>query len=302
MILVGVDAGSTKTKAVAYSCDGSFVGEGLSGPGNPHDLGLTEAKRNVVDAVMKATKGVKPDYVVIGFAGMDTAEDEIAFSQFFADVGKRTESVHDSVIALFSETFGGPGIVVIAGTGSVVVGYDGKSFRRIGGRGWLLSDEGSAYWVSVNALRWMQRVFDGLEHGGELFDFMRSKMGVATHDDLVKWAYENQCKKDKVASLAALLSEAADRGISKAEDFLREGAIVLADRVKVMMARINVDLVVTKGSMFKSRAFYNAFREDVLAAGGKVIPDRNPPEVGALYLAAKRAGCDKLIERLAGRR
>ncbi len=296
--MVGVDAGSTKTKAVAYSCDGSFVGEGLSGPGNPHDLGLTEAKKNVIDAVLKATKGVKPDYVVIGFAGMDTAEDEIVFSQFFADVGKRTESVHDSVIALFSETFGGPGIVVIAGTGSVVMGYDGKSFRRIGGRGWLLSDEGSAYWVSVNALRWMQRVFDGLEDGGELFDFMKAKLGIVTHDDLVKWAYESQCKKDRVASLAAFLNEAAGRGIAKADDFLREGAGVLVERVKVMMTRIKVNVVVTKGSMFKSRAFYEAFREGVEGAGGKVIPDRNPPELGALFLAARRAGCGELIESI----
>jgi Predicted N-acetylglucosamine kinase len=229
---------------------------------------------------------------------MDTAEDEVTFSRFFSDVAVRTESVHDSVIALFSETFGEPGIVVIAGTGSVVVGYDGKTFRRIGGRGWLLSDEGSSYWISVNLLRWMQQVFDGLEEGGELFDFMRVKMNVSVHDDLVRWAYDNQCRKDRIASLAAYLDEAAEKGIEKAKDFLRLGATILTERAKVMMRRANVGTVVPKGSLFKSRTYYGAFKEEIERAGGTILDRGNPPELGALYLAAKRAGCQKVIEAI----
>jgi len=298
VLIAGIDAGSTKTKAVVYDCDGRLIGEGVSGPGNPHDLGLSQAKKNVTDALLQGSKGARVDFAVIGFAGMDTAEDEVTFSRFFSDVAVRTESVHDSVIALFSETFGEPGIVVIAGTGSVVVGYDGKTFRRIGGRGWLLSDEGSSYWISVNLLRWMQQVFDGLEEGGELFDFMRVKMNVSVHDDLVRWAYDNQCMKDRIASLAAYLDEAAERGIEKAKDFLRLGATILAERAKVMMRRVNVRTVVPKGSLFKSRTYYRAFKEEIERAGGTILDRGNPPELGALYLAAKRAGCQKVVEAI----
>lgn len=301
MILVGVDAGSTKTKALAYDCDGNYLGEGLSGPGNPHDVGFTQAKRNVVEAINKATKGTFPDYVAIGFAGMDTAEDEIAFKEYFKDVGKHVITVHDSVVALFAETFGEEGIVVISGTGSVVVAYDGKSFRRVGGRGWLLSDEGSAYWVAVNVLRWMQRVFDGLAEGDRLFDFLRERLKINTHDDLVKWAYENQCKKDKVASITAMVSEAADLGFVKAKEFLIEGAEVLASRAVFLVERTGIKTVVLKGSMFRSKVYLDKFKEVLSRVGAKAFTGENPPEVGGLYLVARASGCEKVIELIKSR-
>ena len=48
---------------------------------------------------------------------------------------------------------GAPGIVVIAGTGSVALGWDGERFARSGGHGFLLGDEGSAYWIGREAVR-----------------------------------------------------------------------------------------------------------------------------------------------------
>ena len=298
MILVGVDAGSTKTKALAYDCEGNYLGEGLSGPGNPHDVGFSQAKRNVVEAINKATKGSIPDYVAIGFAGMDTAEDEMTFKDYFKDVGKHVITVHDSVVALFSETFGEKGIVVISGTGSVAVAYDGKSFRRVGGRGWLLSDEGSAYWVAVNVLRWMQRVFDGLAEGDRLFDFLRERLRINTHDDLVKWVYENQCKKDRIASITAIVSEAADLGVVRAKEFLIEGAEILASRAAFLVERTGIKTVVLKGSMFRSKVYLDKFREALARVGASAFTGENPPEVGGLYLAARASGCDKVVESL----
>ena len=48
---------------------------------------------------------------------------------------------------------GRPGIVVIAGTGSVALGWDGERFAFAGGHGFLLGDEGSAYWIGREAVR-----------------------------------------------------------------------------------------------------------------------------------------------------
>ena len=71
-------------------------------------------------------------------------------------------------------------------------------------------------------------------------------MNVSVHDDMVRWAYDNQCREDRIASLAAYLDEAAERGIEKAKDFLRLGATILAERAKVMMRRANVRTVVPR--------------------------------------------------------
>lgn len=60
---------------------------------------------------------------------------------------------HDGKSALWSALGKGFGIVVSAGTGSIAFGIDeeGRS-ARCGGWGRFAGDEGSAYWIAIQAL------------------------------------------------------------------------------------------------------------------------------------------------------
>jgi len=298
MIIVGVDAGGTKSKALAYDCEGNFIGEGLSGPGNYHNVGLTKAIENIKEAIGLAVKRGEPNVVAIGVAGLDSKFDWENFYPFASLIAPKVVIQHDGVIALFAETLGDPGVVVISGTGSVVEGFDGNQFIRLGGRGWLLSDEGSGYWVGRKALRKVLKMMDGIEKRTLLYDKVLSKINVRDLDELVLWAYESSCKIDLIASIAIAVDEAAKEGDENAIEILRSGAEALASQAVFLANRINTETVYLKGGMFKSQIYKNFFISYLSECGLKGDVGKREPEFGAVILGYKEAGCDikKLIK------
>jgi len=297
MIIVGVDAGGTKTKAVAYDCEGNFIGEGVSGPGNYHNVGLTKAIEYIKDAINRAVRKKEPSIVAMGVAGLDSKFDWETFTPLALQIAPKVIVQHDGVIALFSETLGNPGVVVIAGTGSVVEGYDGKQFVRLGGRGWLLSDDGSGYWVGRKALRKVLKMMDGIERKTLLYDKVLRKINVKNLDELVLWAYESSCKIDLIASLAIAVDEAAREGDEIAIEILRSGAEALASQAVILAKKIGTDVVYLKGGMFKSEIYRNFFISYLNKHGLKGEVGKREPVFGAVVLGFKEAGCDikKLI-------
>ena len=297
MIIVGVDAGATKTRAVAYDCEGNFIGEGLSGPGNYQNVGLTEAIKNIKEAISLAVKQGEPNIVAIGAAGLDSRFDWETFSPLVSGIAPKVIVQHDGVIALFAETLGGPGVVVIAGTGSVVEGFDGKQFIRLGGREWLLSDEGSAYWVGREALRKVLRMMEGIEKKTLLYDKVLSKIRVKDIDEFTLWVYRSSCKKDLIASISITVDETAREGDETALEILRSGAEELANLAIILANRIGTNIVYLKGGMFNSQIYRNFFISYLNKHGLKGEVGKRDPVFGALVLGFKEAGCDikKLI-------
>lgn len=299
MIIVGVDAGGTKTKAVAYDEEGNLIGEGNSGSGNYHNVGLSKAIAHIKESIYQSTQGKEPDVVTMGVAGLDSRYDWENFSPLAMNIAKKVIIKHDGVIALFAETLGQPGVVVIAGTGSVVEGYDGKDFYRLGGRGWLLSDDGSAYWVSREALRKIMRMMDGLEDKTPLFNYVTSKIGVRDLDDLVLWAYTSSCHIDIVSSVAQAVDRAAREGDHVAISILKQGAEILAHQAVTLAKKLRVDKVYLKGGMFKSPIYLSVFKNYLSLYNISGDIGTRSPELGAVILAFKELGLNpsKLVSR-----
>jgi len=298
MIIVGVDAGGTKSKALAYDCEGNLIGEGLSGPGNYHNVGLTKAIENIKEAIGFAVKHAEPNVVAIGAAGLDSRFDWENFYPLASRIAPKVVIQHDGVIALFAETLGDPGVVVISGTGSVVEGFDGKQFIRLGGRGWLLSDEGSGYWIGRKALRKVLKMMDGIEKKTLLYDKVLGRINVRDLDELVFWAYESSCKIDLIASIATAVDEAAREGDENALEILRSGAEALASQAIVLASKIGTDIIYLKGGIFKSQIYKSFFSSYLSEHGLKGEIGEREPVFGAVILGYKEAGCNikKLIK------
>ena len=70
--------------------------------------------------------------------------------------------VNDALVALEAGAGDGPGIVLIAGTGSICYGRNEEGqAARAGGWGYMLGDEGSGWWIGRRALSAVMRQFDG---------------------------------------------------------------------------------------------------------------------------------------------
>src|SRR5215203_3582587 len=143
-LVVGVDGGGSKTRAVVADGAGKVLGIGLAGPSNPLRVGVGEAVGAIRDAADKACAeaGVRRGEIVaaeVGLAGVKRADIRERMRAAVAELGvKIVEVVTDADIALYGATEGKPGLVIIAGTGSVCCGINARG-RRAGAGGWRVT-------------------------------------------------------------------------------------------------------------------------------------------------------------------
>jgi glucosamine kinase len=166
--VVGVDGGGTKTEAVIMDANFRVIGEGRAGPSNPLRVGIAGAAtavREAIDSACAMANLRRGDLVAaeIGLAGARRRElrERMRETLIRLDVGE-IEVVTDADIALYGATDGAPGLVVIAGTGSVCCGINARGKRSCaGGWGPIAGDEGSGAWLSRRALRAVAYASDG---------------------------------------------------------------------------------------------------------------------------------------------
>jgi N-acetylglucosamine kinase-like BadF-type ATPase len=161
VLVLGVDAGGTASRALLATADGTPVGRGAAGPGNPCALGPAAATA-IGAAVRQALGDHDPASVarlVVGVAGISGLADPAtaeAFRLQWKTIGLTCDVtvVGDAVTAYAAGATAPRGCVLIAGTGAVAaLVRDGAVERTADGWGWLLGDEGSGAWLGLQAVR-----------------------------------------------------------------------------------------------------------------------------------------------------
>jgi N-acetylglucosamine kinase-like BadF-type ATPase len=191
VLVLGVDAGGTASRALLATPDGTPVGRGAAGPGNPCALGPAAATA-IGAAVRQALTDQHPASVaraVIGVAGISGLADPAtaaAFRDEWTAIGLTCEVtvVGDAVTAYAAGTTAPRGCVLIAGTGAVAALIDRDAVvRTADGWGWLLGDEGSGAWLGLQAVRATVRSWPSA-----LGWAIAAVAGVASADALAGWA------------------------------------------------------------------------------------------------------------------
>ena len=92
--------------------------------------------------------------LTLGSTGLWTPKSLAAARRLLRPWADRITAISDVELAHAAAFSGGPGILVIAGTGSIAIARDRRGrWRRAGGWGQLLGDEGSGFWIGRAALR-----------------------------------------------------------------------------------------------------------------------------------------------------
>src|SRR5436309_2850343 len=124
--VLGVDGGQTSTTAVVMDENGRLRGIGHGGPANHiHEAGgVDRVRQSLRDAINGACSqaGSRRLSITAAYLGMTGGSAEMEQACRPAVPGQRMTLGHDSLIALYSVTLGGPGVVVIGGTGSIGYG------------------------------------------------------------------------------------------------------------------------------------------------------------------------------------
>jgi N-acetylglucosamine kinase-like BadF-type ATPase len=312
VVLVGVDGGASKTRAVAVAGDGRVLATSIVRSASAYHREPEEAAGVVLDAIREALAeaGVSPPVTALG-AGLAGADDPMIHDRLDrALVAARVASTvlidHDAAAALAGGAALAPGIVIVSGTGSVAFGVDAAGRRaRAGGWGPLLDDEGSGYAVGRAVLRAAMRDHDGRDEATALSDAVRRRFGV-TNLRALKVAVRG-IGIDEVAAVAPLAVAAARDGDAVAIRILGRAGEGLASMVWAVARGLGWHAtpfpLVTTGGMFDAGDLLCGRLFDALKVHGcPAAPTASafPPEIGAALLAARAAGLrtDTLMERL----
>jgi glucosamine kinase len=150
---IGIDGGGTKTLC-AVGDESQTLATATAGPSNVIRVGEMQARESLHQSVRQAcaAAGIAPGQVkhaCIGAAGAARPEIAETVRRVLAEIlPAGVNVVGDMQVALEAAFNGGPGVVVIAGTGSIAYGRDAQgNTARAGGWGFAVSDEGSAHWI-----------------------------------------------------------------------------------------------------------------------------------------------------------
>jgi N-acetylglucosamine kinase-like BadF-type ATPase len=221
--IISVDGGGTSTEVVLADIHGTPVGEGHSGPSNAKAVGVEAAMKSLDDGIKAAfeSAGLAPEPVAVaslGLAGFDRDEDREILSKW-ADGGSVVQIgklilTNDGQLVLAAGTSEGWGVGIIGGTGSIAVGKSPSGeFARAGGWGHLIGDEGSAYKLVMDTLRFIAKSVDGRMPREATSQILNQKVmhALGLTDDpngIVSVIYQPEYDRARLASLAPSVIEA----------------------------------------------------------------------------------------------
>ena len=246
--IVCVDGGGTKTKAILADAMGKVVGTGLAGPSNYQTIGLEKACDAILTAIGDAIKSAEKTnkmhrsslvqglIVVLGLAGADRPQDKKRFTSKIHALSPLTIAhlvvENDARIALAGATANQPGVVIIAGTGSIALGIDKHGHRaRSGGWGPILGDEGSGYAIGKAALMTVLREYDGRGEATTLTGKILTKLDIDNPEKLVPLVYQGPLQRPEIASLARLVLEEATNGDQVSQIIIKTAAKELVELI-----------------------------------------------------------------------
>ncbi|EGT3615063.1 ATPase [Clostridium perfringens] len=240
--IIGVDGGGTKTEAVAYDLEGKVLKTSLKGFANLLN-GKDEALNNIVDSIKELIDEFGKDElkgVYLGIAGMEVGDN----TRYILDAVREAFDIeaslmNDSELALKAMLKGEDGILVIAGTGSIVFGINNDKVARCGGWGHLLGDEGSGYKISIDALKNILFEEDNSLEKSDLTLAIMNEFNWNSVDDIVEFVYSSS--KDEIAKVAPIVSKFAEAGDSFSTGILEKEAIALAKTTQNVYEKLDFE-------------------------------------------------------------
>ena len=282
MNYLGIDGGGSKTRFLLVDDALREISRSQSGPSNWLSVGKEAAATAIRDGAL-ALQGPHPDIVCGGFAGAGRREGlefyRGVLQNVFPSSDVRVET--DAVISYAGAIGLEPGVLLIAGTGSIAIGRrsDGTMIRA-GGWGPHFGDDGGGFWIGREALRAGLRLLDRQENP-EFVDAITKALGLHSLPDVVARWSAGTVGVPEIAALAPTILEMWPA--EPAAGILRSAAAQLKSLTETAIHRVNV--ASSPVSISGSIAAHQLIRQLISIP---FIEPKASPEDGAILLVRKR--------------
>ena len=268
-LVVGIEGGRARTTALLADDVGNLLARRQGNTTITSPLALDAVGRTLFSLIGKCCDDARcqPEdlaAVVFGFASPVRATEfpriRDAVNGFAARGGHKPLPISiesDARIILEGAFDRGPGVVIIAGSGSAVIGKTPRGeIKSVGGWGRILGDEGSGYAIGREALIAVARESDHLGSAGTLHQVFASKFQLDSRDEIIAAVYQDNFD---IASLAPVVLDTAAHNDVIAQRIVDRAATQLADQARIVVLPMGIHRkvgLVMAGSLLEQETVY----------------------------------------------
>ncbi len=295
-IVIGIDSGGSTTRVACVDRHARVIGRATGAGGSPEHNSTSEAEvRSTLSRAIADAERAPADVVAVvaGMAGLNVEEDQrwaVEHTQLDGLTSRRTH-VNDTVIAHVGAFLGKPGVLVVAGTGSMILGIDrdGRHYRN----DHVHHYAGAARHLAYDAVH---RIVLGGDPDDELVPVALQHWQVAEVRALraaIEAPYESEVVKRAFGTFAPEITRR-----SGTSGLAREAIERLAERTSLGIRLVGHPLGETAiawsatGAVASDRSFIDAVETDLArsSAAYRFTPARLSPLGGAVLLAMRASG------------
>ncbi len=307
--LVGVDGGGTKTIAVAAAADGAVLaverGDGI----NYNTIGMERARSNLKEILNRLQSSIDGECleVTVGMPALDMSASQELTAVFAGNSfdPKLLDLQSDAYITLAGFTLGQPGMIVICGTGSILLMVDKQKQQHVrGGWGYLLGDAGSGYALAVDGLRAAIRKWENVGEKTVLSDAAMTYFKLKHPRELIDIIYSPKCTQADIAQFGRIVLQCCENGDTEAIHIVRSNMTAIAANAVEMIHRVpEANHVGVWGSILTNNACARQFFSEELlkhCPEAVIIRPEFPPELGAIIHSMNKRGTlkDEFLKNL----
>lgn len=303
-VFLGVDAGGSKTHAMALDETGRLLGFGAGGTGNHQMGGLEAALHEIGSAARTALDAAGVAVAELGcfcLAGADLPQDYHMLQTAVEAQGLARAVVikNDSIAALRCGLTRPWGVAVICGTGFNAAGR-GQDGREIvlPGLGPISGDWGGGGDLVIEMIRAVMRAWDGRGRPTALTRTILERLGKSSEEEFLLALYNRRLSRRRLLPLAPLLFEVAETGDAVAREIVVRMGTEVGVTANTLLRRLDLlstdAEVVLSGSVFKGtgKLLLDTVRQVVRGAAptARIVRPVLEPVAGAALLALDLAG------------
>lgn len=313
-LVLGVDAGASKTFALLSDEAGHVLGFGQGGPGNHQVAGLEPAVNEIrcscEEAVARAGAHPPVDLAFFGLAGADLAVDFALLTPAIEGMGlaRCVRIKNDTMVALRAGLERSWGVAVICGTGFNAggIGPDGREIQ-LPGLGSLSGDWGGAADIAQEIVRLVCRAWDGRGRPTALTEMVLRHVGLPSVEELIDHLYQNRFDNypggvgyQRLLALVPLAFQVAHAGDGVARDLVVQVGTEVGTTASAIVRRLGLEhtdvQVVLGGGVFKGEGplLLDTVTQAVhrTAPRATIVRAEFEPVVGAVFLALESMGIE----------
>ncbi|MDR6549181.1 N-acetylglucosamine kinase-like BadF-type ATPase [Paenibacillus qinlingensis] len=299
--VAGIDGGGSKTEALLVEVKTGETKRFISGGMNALTDDSVVSQANLQEIMKEIKHWLASNQgclasICLGSASMVREDEQDWEVKLIADFFPQAQiqGVADGRIALIGALDGSPGVIVVAGTGSVAYALDEAGIlRRCGGFGPIFGDEGSGYAIGRDALQAVAMDLDGRGESTLLTGVLQQRLSFESEESLIEKVYGEMSRK-QIAALAQEVGICAQKNDPVSLRILDHAAKQLAVHYLRLLAQSHWSVpppLSYAGGVFQMGGSILRPLEHYLGSWAeRLIPPKHTPVYGAVRLAKQALG------------